>query len=288
VNYELRAVTMSRMDEGVPAGDEPGRPMPGTQSGEVDSKLSAHGSELTAPSISVVIPARNEEAYLAAAMRSVAEQHYPAASFECIVVDNGSTDGTFAVASSFGQAARDGGEDAPSMRVESELVPSVGGAKNRGASVARGDILIFLDADSRMDPDLARDVAACRQAGHPAGSIRIVADSTHPLDRGFFALMEVGKVFFGIRSQMMYCDRQLFLSLGGFDPTLHLGEDLEFLKRVKACVRASDTGAVCHVSSSSIRTSPRRLRTLPFHLGMIPMFWRWLLAFLGLGRTRRY
>ncbi len=262
--------------------------MPRPQSAEVDTNLKAQGSQLKAPFISVIIPARNEEAFLAAAVRSVAEQQYPAASLECIVVDNGSTDGTFAVASSFAPASSDAGEDAPSMRVESEPLPSVSRAKNRGASLARGDILIFLDADSRMDPELARDVAASWEAGHPAGSIRIVADSTHPLDRGFFALMEAGKVLFGIRSQMMYCDRQLFLSLGGFNPTLHLGEDLEFLKRVKARVRASGNGAVCHVSSSTIRTSPRRLRTLPFHLGMIPMFGRWLLAFLGLGRTRRY
>lgn len=233
--------------------------------------------------LSVVIPARNEESYVEGALASVAAQRYPLERLECVVVDNGSTDRTTAAAREF--AAR-----CPqlSVSVVAEPVPGVGRAKNRGAEAARGEVLIFLDADSRMDPELAGHVAACYRAGNPAGSIRVAADSTHPLERGFFALMEVGKVLFGIRSQMMYCDRELFLSLGGFRPDLHLAEDLELLKRIQERVRETGNGAVCHIRASAIRTSPRRLRDRPYHLGMIPMFARWTLAFLGIGRTRRY
>jgi glycosyltransferase involved in cell wall biosynthesis len=246
------------------------------------SQLTAHGSQLQ-ELVSVVIPAHNEEAYLEAALASVAEQSYGPDRLECIVADNGSTDETARVARDF--ASR---HPHLTISVVDEPVAGVGRAKNRGARVARGDILIFLDADSRMDPDLVRDVVACYRAGNPAGSIRILADSDHPLDRGFFALMEVGKVLFGIRSQMMYCDRSLFLSVDGFHPDFRLAEDLEFLKRVRARVRQDGTGTVCHVRSSAIRTSPRRLRQKPYHLAMIPMFGRWLLAFLGIWRTRKY
>ena len=100
--------------------------------------------------------------------------------------------------------------------------------------------------------------------------------------------MEVGKVLFGIRSQMMYCDRELFFAVGGFDPHLRLAEDLDFLKRVRRRVHATGQGTVCHVRSSAIHTSPRRLRALPYHLGIFPMFGRWLLAFMGIGRDREY
>jgi glycosyltransferase involved in cell wall biosynthesis len=235
------------------------------------------------PVVTVVIPARNEENFIVRAVASVAAQDYPLESLECIVVDNGSTDRTAGVAARFGHERSE-----LDIKVENEPIPGVGRAKNRGASVARGEILIFMDADSRMDSGLAKDVAAAWKSGHPAGSIRIVADSRHPLDRSFFALMEVGKVLFGIRSQMMYCENALFRDVGGFDPALHLAEDLEFLKRVQTRVREAQTGEVCHVRTSAIRTSPRRLRTLPFHLGMIPMFARWTLAFMGIGRDRRY
>ncbi len=233
--------------------------------------------------VSVVIPARNEEAYVEGALRSVAAQHYPLECLECIVVDNGSTDETVQVAERFKQR-----NQSLAISVETETTPGVARSKNRGASAAHGAVLIFLDADSRMDPNLAGDVAACWSAGTLAASIRVAADSRHPLDRGFFALMEVGKVLFGVRSQMMYCDRLLFLSLGGFDPTLHLAEDLEFLSRVRDRVRELGRGEVPHLRSSAIRTSPRRLRAYPLHLAMVPMFVRWLLAFSGIGRTKRY
>jgi len=244
-------------------------------------------NDLKTPFLSIIIPARNEERYVEAAIASVAGQSYPADRLECLVVDNGSGDRTVGVGEEFARRLADEGS-ALKVRVECEREPGVGRAKNRGAGAAQGDVLIFLDADSRMDPNLAHDVAAAWQSGDPAGSIRVLADSTHPVDRGFFALMEVGKVLFGIRSQMMYCDRALFLELGGFHPDLQLGEDLEFLKRVQRHVRDSGRGTVCHIRTSSIRTSPRRLRTHPFYLGMIPMFGRWFLAFLGIGRTRRY
>jgi glycosyltransferase involved in cell wall biosynthesis len=235
------------------------------------------------PTVSVIIPARNEELYLESALESVATQEYPMTSLECVVVDNDSADST-------GQVAADFAAVRPRLAVtiETEPIAGVGRAKNRGAEAARGAVYIFLDADSWMDPDLVGEVAAAWSAGHPAGSIRIVADSRNPVDRGFFALMEVGKVLFGIRSQMLYCDAELFRVVGGFDPAMHLAEDLDFLKRVRARVRAAGSGTVCHVRTCAIHTSPRRLRARPFHLAMVPMFARWALAFMGVGRARRY
>jgi len=236
--------------------------------------------------VTVVIPARNEADHIEAALTSVARQHYPLHRLEAVVVDNGSTDGTAELALGF--AARH-----PELRVTVVNEPTAGVslAKNRGAQVASGSILIFLDADSRMDPDVVRDVVAKYREGSRAGSIRVVADSQNWLERGFFDLMELGQVLFSIRTQMMYCDRALFLSLKGYRPELHLAEDLEFLKRVKASAaraRANGHEPVCHIRSSVISTSPRRLRELPFHLSIVTVFLRWALAFIGVGRRSRY
>jgi hypothetical protein len=139
-----------------------------------------------------------------------------------------------------------------------------------------------------MAQNLVSEIVARYHAGAPAGSMRVIADSDSRLERGFFDLVELGAVLFGIRSQMLYCDRALFLALGGFDETLHLAEDLEFLNRVKAHLRQKAAETVSHIRTSVIFTSPRRLRTHPYHLGVVTLFARWALAFAGVGRKRDY
>jgi glycosyltransferase involved in cell wall biosynthesis len=234
-------------------------------------------------SASVIIPARNEEQYIEVALESVAAQAYPAGFLEVIVVDNDSWDATARVAGAF--ARRRLPVPVTILQVPE---PGVGHAKNVGAQTARGEVLIFLDADSRMDPRLISDIAERRAAGFLSGSIKVYGDSPSAVDRGFFALMELGKVWFGIRGQMLFCDRELFHSAGGFRPDLRLAEDLEFLDRVRAELRRRGLPPICHVRSSGIATSPRRLRSRPFRLGMLAMFARWALAFAGVSREREY
>lgn len=86
--------------------------------------------------ISVIIPAHNEAAFVPRVVRALLDQRPPGAELEVIVVDDASTDGT-------AEAARAAG-----ARV---LELSTGGnpaaARNRGAAIATGDPLIFLDAD---------------------------------------------------------------------------------------------------------------------------------------------
>ena len=235
-------------------------------------------SSPTRPNVSVVIPALNEARYIQAALASVAAQTWPVALLEAVAVDNGSTDGTREVVQAFMA-----GEPHLAVRLVDEPAHGVARAKNRGASVARGRWLIFLDADSRMAPDLVERVMLRTRQGHPAGSVRVVADSHDILDRAFFDLIEFGKVLFGLRAQMFYCEREPFRGCSGFDEHLRLAEDLEFLARLE---RAGVP--ICHVTESWIATSPRRLHTLPCRLGMPAMLARWALAKWGWGRRWRY
>lgn len=248
-----------------------------------EARSGAHDERDMDVRVSIVIPAHNEAAYIEAALASVVAQDVPQRTLECVVVDNASTDETTRVAEAFAA-----GHGALDLRVVAEPALGVARAKNRGAREATGDLLLFLDADSRMTPGLARDVAHHYRAGAPAGSFRIVADSDSRIERGFFDLMELGAILFGIRSQMFYCDRALFIELGGFNETLQLAEDLEFLQRVKSRLRQKRDGEVCYIRSNAILTSPRRLRTLPYHLGAAWVFARWALAFAGVGRKREY
>ena len=225
-----------------------------------------------------MIPARNEERYVARALASVAAQTAPSEAIEVIVVDNGSTDGTTAVVEGFAACT-------PGLRVRvvSEPVPGIAPAKDRGAREARGRVILFLDADSRATPTLGEVILRAVARGGRAGSIRIAADSSDWLDRGFFGLLEWGKGLFQIRAQMFYCERTLYLEAGGLDRALRLAEDREFLARLQR--RGVEVG---HIREAAILTSPRRLHALPFRLGMVGMFVRWSLAHAGIGRRWRY
>lgn len=236
------------------------------------------GSSIAEPSVTVVIPARNETCYIQRALTSVTAQRWPLSVLEVVVVDNGSTDGTSDVVRSFMVSEPD-----LQIRLIDEPTPGRAVAKNLGARVAKGQWLIFLDADSCMAPNLVRQIIARTRAGYPAGSIAVMADSGGWLDHGFFELLELGKRLFDIRAQMFYCSRELFEIAGGFKEELRLAEDSEFLNRLK------HAGVpVCHVTEGWITTSPRRLHSLPFRLGMLTTFVRWALAQAGIGRRWRY
>jgi glycosyltransferase involved in cell wall biosynthesis len=102
----------------------------------------------SSPLVSVVIPVYNGERYLADAIQSVRDQTYQ--NVELVVVDDGSTDGSAAVAKRFGEAIR-------------YVLQANGGvckARNTGIAVARGGYLAFLDQDDLWLPEkLAVQVA---------------------------------------------------------------------------------------------------------------------------------
>lgn len=96
------------------------------------------GSPIT---VSVVIPALNAERYLGDAIESVLSQTHRAT--ELLVVDDGSTDGTAAVAGAFGGP----------VKCISQVHGGIGSAVNRGVELARGELLASLDADDVWLPD---------------------------------------------------------------------------------------------------------------------------------------
>lgn len=90
-------------------------------------------------SVSVVIPCFNQGHFLEEALASVRGQSRPAA--EVIVVDDGSTDATAAVASRF-----------PGVHCVRQPNRGLSSARNRGLAASTGDFVVFLDADDRLRP----------------------------------------------------------------------------------------------------------------------------------------
>lgn len=93
-------------------------------------------------SVSVIVPTLNRAELLAGCLESLAGQDYPAARFEVLVVDNGSTDGTAALSE---DAMRRSG--IANLRYLLELEPGLLSGRHRGAREAKGDVLVFVDDD---------------------------------------------------------------------------------------------------------------------------------------------
>lgn len=105
------------------------------------------------PTVSVVIPVRDDAVALAECLVRLAGQSVPP--WEVVVVDNGSSDASAAVAAAWG------------ARVVSEPRVGISSAASAGYDCASGDVIARLDADSRPDPDWVERIATC-MASNPA------------------------------------------------------------------------------------------------------------------------
>lgn len=103
------------------------------------------------PSISVIIPAHNEERILARKLDSVLAQDYPAERLEVLVASDGSTDRTNMIAAGYGERG---------VRLLALERNGKARSLNRAASDARGEILVFTDANAILAPGALRALAA--------------------------------------------------------------------------------------------------------------------------------
>lgn len=128
---------------------------------ELPQAVSEGGPFVSAPSVSVVVPARDEALNIEACVRSLAESSYP--DFEILVVDDRSGDGTAALARAVpkGNASR-------LLVIDGVELPDGWLGKpwacHQGAERAKGDLILFTDADTIHAPDLlGRAVAALEE-----------------------------------------------------------------------------------------------------------------------------
>jgi glycosyltransferase involved in cell wall biosynthesis len=171
--------------------------------------------------VSVVIPAFNERAWLGACIRSVRMQGVAA---EIVVVENGSTDGTAAIAHLRADRV-----------VRTERPAGYSRARNLGAAVARGDLLVFLDADSRAEAG-ALETLLSEARPETFGTVLGRPDPPRLRYRLFFLLKNLGHrlgLYRGVLGGLLYCDAGLFRRIGGFDEGLTIDELHDFSRRAR-------------------------------------------------------
>jgi GT2 family glycosyltransferase len=175
--------------------------------------------------VSFIIPVKNDAGRLRRCLASVAASRR-GADAEVIVVDNGSTDDSAAVARASGAAVR--------------VVPAgrVSRLRNEGASTARGDLLAFVDADHELGSDwlaAALDAMAPAEVG-AAGALYVAPPDGTWVQRtyGWLRGRTVGRApVRWLGSGNVIVRRAAFAALGGFDETLESCEDVDFCERLR-------------------------------------------------------
>ncbi|MBZ5559448.1 MAG: glycosyltransferase family 2 protein [Acidobacteriia bacterium] len=171
--------------------------------------------------VTVLVAAYNCEVTLGASLASAVGQSYPASQFEVLVVDDGSTDGTAAVAEGFG---------GPQSNVRVLRAPHRGLAAtcNAGLAAAQGEYLVRLDGDDRFDPDCLVMMARVLDAN--AGVGLVYADRIEAYEDGRRIRVEMRPfdLLKTIACGMMFRTAQARLA-GGYDDLLF--EEYDFLIR---------------------------------------------------------
>jgi len=173
---------------------------------------------LSSPTVSVIIPVFNGAEFLAEAVESVRAQNY--ASIEIIVVDDGSTDETSQVVQTLGT----------DLLYVYQPNQGPAAARNFGLTLARSEIIAFLDADDLWTGDKLH-----HQTSHLTANpeTQVVWGSTqvraYRADETLYPpLPPKWRPLLG----SMICRKEVFEAVGVFDPALHFGEDIDWLTRL--------------------------------------------------------
>lgn len=176
--------------------------------------------------LSIIIPTLNEENYLPTLLDSIRSQNFK--DLEIIVADAGSKDKTIEIAKGFGCKIIKGG------------LPARG--RNEGAKVARGNLLLFLDADTILPEDFFEkalkefkernlDIASfCLEAKTKSKFKKFLFDAFYNLP-----ILILEKIL-AHGAQAILVKKEIFEKVGGFDEEIKFAEDHSFMRKAKKVV----------------------------------------------------
>ena len=203
--------------------------------------------------ISIIVPAFNEERLLGQTLAQInrARKSFSERRWECelIVCNNNSTDRTEEIAKANGAI------------VVFEPVNQIGRARNRGASVASGEWLLFIDADSQPTPELFADVAVMIETGkYLAGGSTLRLAGNHQIAKAITGLWNWASRLRGLLAgSFIFCEAAAFRKIGGFSAEFFTGEELDLSKRLTALARETHRRIVI-LHRYPLLTSDRKVR----------------------------
>ncbi len=177
--------------------------------------------------LSIIIPAFNEERLITRCLQSIATSLTanvtPGFTTEIIVVDNNSTDNTANLAKATG------------AQVVFEPINQIGRARNAGAAAATGDWLLFLDADSVLNPELLADILGLIKEGKSVGCGSTIYMHGLPWWAALtLQLWTSTSILFRVAAGALFvCRSDAFRDVGGFNQTVYAGEEIGLSVRLK-------------------------------------------------------
>lgn len=210
------------------------------------------------PAFSIVIPAYNEEDYLPRTLTSVQEAMAALSeSGELIVVDNNSTDSTAEVARQAG------------AQVVFEPENQIARARNAGASQARAEALIFIDADTLVTPALLRKALDQLQSGDVVGGGAQLAFD-EPVEklgqRGIDTWSRLAARHQLAAGSFFFARQDAFQAVGGFCEQVYAGEEVFLARALKRWAKPRGLRFI-NLSEDPAITSARKLQWYrPWHI----------------------
>lgn len=220
---------------------------------------------------SIVVPARNEELYIAETLEHVTKLSYPTELYEVIVVENGSSDRTLDIAKRF---------ECTNLRVLEMDQAGVSRAKNFAIDrlSPSSDWVVFLDADTILKPnfllDLDRLLRASRRP-YSVGTAKVLPLNGSRKARAWFAYYDLAH-WFGGSYAIQVVKRSLFPTLR-FDENLRVGEDLLLIRQARR------SGKFFFLRTNTVYTSTRRFDAV----GYWKLFLHWTFVALLPKRKRK-
>ncbi len=223
-----------------------------------------------APGISLVIPAHNEAAYLPTLLDSVDEarrRYLGDGEIEIVVVDNCSTDETAEIASERGCHV---------VREEKRIIAAV---RNRGAREARGAVLAFTDADAIVHPELFNAIDRALASGrYVAGATGVKLERLSPGIAAAYMIMVPMVWVTGMDTGVVFCRREDFLAIGGYNENRRFGEDVQFLLDMRRLGRPRGRRLARITSVKSVSSTRKFDRYGDWHyVAMLIRFGYWYL-----------
>lgn len=223
--------------------------------------------------ISVIIPTFNEEENIAQCLVSLSHQTLPRSEYEVIVVDGGSKDATCEIAKKYADL------------VFVQTSKKVGGARNDGVKVAKGEIIATTDADCILPPHWIGRIA--RDFKDP--NIVQVYGPVYPIEEGIGN--QVSLFLANSFSRIGYYSRTFYYTLGcntafrkdaflkaGMYRCIDAGDDLEI------AMRLVDLGSICFDNRLKVGFSMRRYQKF----GTFQSLYEWMYIVSDGGESGKY
>ena len=200
--------------------------------------------------ISVIVPTLNEEKYIKGCLKSLKKQSFK--DYEIIVSDGLSTDNTVKIAKNY------------TKKVISSKDKGIGDGRNKGARVAKGEILLFIDADTIAAPNLLnkisesmknKDIIGLTTRMKPKEKLSLL-DYIEFKFYNYFVRASLYLPFLTpqIPGVCLCIKKNIFQRVGGFNKEMKTCEDLDF------CEKAKKYGKFLFLKGTYVNTSIRRMK----------------------------